>query len=75
MRFSPTATADQIRTFVDLGYRVHWANRGYHVIRDSIGQYLIGFMPGTRHEHWIGLTHSDNTTLNGKPDDFFWEIT
>jgi len=53
------------------GKRVFWKNTGYEVIRDSIGQYLIGFDIGGNKENWIGLTHTDGLTVNGNPEDFF----
>lgn len=61
-------TLEEIKTAVDAGNRVHWANRGYVVTRDKLGQYLITF---TRNGSAIGLTSRDGTRLNGKPDEFF----
>ena len=34
----------EIKAAVDAGKPVHWANEGYRVYRDSLGQYLITFM-------------------------------
>lgn len=59
--------ADEIRAAVDAGLPVKWANDGYDVIKDSIGQYLIVHSSG----HCIGLTWRDGVTLNGDPDDFY----
>jgi hypothetical protein len=61
-------TLQEIKTAVDAGYRVHWANPGYRVIRDGLGQYLIVF---TRTGDAIGLTDQTGTHLNGAPDEFF----
>lgn len=61
-------TLEEIKSAVDAGDRVHWANRGYVVTRDDLGQYLITF---TRNGSAIGLTSRDGTRLNGNPDEFF----
>ena len=58
----------EIKQAVDSGHAVHWSNKGYRVIKDSIGQYLIEFH---RTGHCIGLTWLDGVTLNGKERDFF----
>lgn len=61
-------TLDQIKQALAEGKRVHWANDGYEVIRDNIGQYLIIY------EHngsAIGLTHMDGVSLNGIPSEFY----
>ena len=61
-------TLQEIKAAVDAGHRVHWANPGYRVIRDQLGQYLILF---TRTGDAIGLTSQTGTRLNGAPDEFF----
>jgi hypothetical protein len=61
---------EEIKTAVDAGSRVHWANSGYVVTCDCLGQYLITF---TRNGSAIGLTSHDGTCLNGEPGDFFIE--
>lgn len=58
----------EIKTAVDAGKRVHWANAGYSVIRDSLGQYLIVY---GLNGFTIGLTHRDGVTLNGDEEQFF----
>lgn len=58
----------EIKQAVDAGLTVHWANRGYRVIKDSIGQYLIKFDPNG---HCIGLTNRAGDTLNGQEHEFF----
>ncbi len=63
-------TLEKIKAAVDAGNRVHWANSGYVVTRDDLGQYLITF---TRNGSAIGLTSRDGTRLNGEPDEFFIE--
>ena len=61
-------TLQEIKAAVDAGHRVHWANPGYRVIRDRLGQYLILF---TRTGDAIGLTDRASTRLNGAPGEFF----
>lgn len=58
---------DEIKAAVDAGQTVHWANRSYRVVKDSIGQWLIKCDNG----YCIGLTWRDGVTVNGKPEDFF----
>ena len=64
-------TLDEIKTAVDAGETVHWANKGYTVIKDNIGQYLIAWHHESRDAHYIGLTHQDGTTMNGRWHQFF----
>ena len=47
---------------------VFWSNENYEVILDNIGQYLIH---SKFNNHYIGLTHLDNKTLNGKESEFY----
>jgi len=61
-------TLQEIKAAVDARHRVHWANPGYRVIRDRLGQYLIVF---TRNGDTIGLTDRSGTRLNGQPEQFF----
>lgn len=61
-------TLREIKAEVDAGNRVHWANTGYRVIRDRLGQYLIIF---THTGDAIGLTDQTGTRLNGAPGEFF----
>ena len=61
-------TLQEIKAAVDARHRVHWANPGYRVIRDQLGQFLILF---TRTGDAIGLTSQTGTRLNGAPDEFF----
>jgi hypothetical protein len=49
---------------------VYWHNDNYEVIKDSIGQYLIH---SRFNDYYIGLTHSDKKTMNGKEQDFYEE--
>ena len=58
----------EIKAAVDAGKPVHWANEGYRVYRDSLGQYLITFM---RNGSSIGLTDRCGQRLNGAEADFF----
>lgn len=58
----------QIKGAVDLGLRVKWANSGYDVIRDSLGQYLVIYRPNG---HAWGLTNINGDKLNGDISQFF----
>lgn len=64
-------TLAEIKEAIEKGQTVHWASTAYTVIKDSIGQYLIGYDIGGRGENYIGLTWSDGVTLNGKEYEFF----
>lgn len=63
-------TLEEIKAAVRAGKAVYWASRGYRVICDSSGQWLIQFIPNG---HCIGLTWRDGVTMNGEPDQFFTE--
>jgi hypothetical protein len=65
-------TLEEIKKAVESGKKVFWSHDGYEVIKDKIGQWLIVCH---KNNHCIGLTYSDNTTLNGKEGDFFIEGT
>lgn len=61
-------TLDQIKQAINDGKNVYHVNKGYKVIRDKLGQYLIVYTPN---QYTIGLTWQDGITLNGKENDFF----
>lgn len=61
-------TLEDIKAAVDGGETVHWANEGYQVIKDRLGQYLITFLPNGSA---IGLTDRSGRKLNGREADFF----
>ena len=61
-------TIDEIKAAVDAGKPVHWANEGYRVHRDGLGQYLVIFV---RNGCTIGLTDRSGRHLNGAESDFF----
>lgn len=61
----------EIKKAIADGNRVFWSNHRYEVIKDRIGQYLIGFDIGGRMENYIGLTWQDGVTMNGKEEEFF----
>lgn len=61
---------NEIKTAVESGQTVHWANSNYKVIKDSVGQWLILCV---LNQYCIGLTWQDGVTLNGEPDDFYVE--
>ncbi|MCD2366782.1 hypothetical protein [Sulfitobacter mediterraneus] len=59
---------EDIKTAADRGRTVHWANTGYVVRKDQLGQYLIVYLPNGSA---IGLTNRAGTKLNGAEGDFF----
>lgn len=63
---------DEIRAAVERGETVHWANDGYTVHKDGHGQWLIQC-------DWnlscIGLTWNDGVTMNGRPEDFYVDMS
>ena len=61
-------TLDDIKAAVDAGQTVHWANAGYVVHKDRLGQYLITYQPNGS---CIGLTDQEGHRLNGKEAEFF----
>lgn len=64
---------EQIKAALADGKIVHWKNQGYRVIKDNVGQYLIGWDIDGPRAHFIGLTHTDGVTMNGAPEDFYIE--
>jgi len=61
-------TLEEIKAAVDAGQTVHWANTGYVVHKDRLGQYLITYLPTGS---CIGLTNREGHRLNGKEAEFF----
>ena len=61
-------TLDEIKAAVDACQTVHWANAGYVVHKDRLGQYLITYVPNGS---CIGLTDRGGHGLNGKEAEFF----
>jgi hypothetical protein len=61
-------TLNEIKVAVDAGQTVHWANTGYVVHKDRLGQYLITYL---LNGSCIGLTDRDGQRLNGKEAEFF----
>lgn len=61
-------TVEEIKTAVDNGKTVHCLNGAYEVIKDKKNQYLIKCISNG---HCIGLTWTDNVTLNGQEKDFY----
>lgn len=59
---------EQIKAAVLAGKVVHWANDGYVVEVDRIGQWYIVC---TDNNNAIGLTWMDEITMNGKPEEFY----
>jgi hypothetical protein len=60
-------TLIEIKQAISDGKTVHWANKGYTVIKDVNGQYLINY----DNKDFIGLTWLDGVTLNGRESEFF----
>ena len=61
-------TLEEIRAAIDAGHTVHWANTGYVVHKDRLGQYLITYVPNGS---CIVLTDREGKRLNGKEAEFF----
>ncbi|MEM6898383.1 MAG: hypothetical protein AAF583_01245 [Pseudomonadota bacterium] len=61
-------TLEAIKAAVEAGQTVHWANTGYVVHKDRLGQYLITYVPNGS---CIGLTDRKGQRLNGREADFF----
>lgn len=59
---------NDIKTAVDAGKTMHWVNTGYVVRKDSLGQYLIVYLPNGSA---IGLTNRAGTQPNGAEGEFF----
>lgn len=64
-------TLQEIKEAVDNGKRVCLGNSRYPVIKDDIGQYMIGCDVESRKPYYIGLTWQDGVTLNGREEDFY----
>jgi len=61
-------TLDEIKAAIDAGKTVHWANEGYVVHKDDLGEYLITFRPNGS---TVGLTDRAGTKLNEDSRLFF----
>ena len=61
-------TLDEIKSAVDAGQIVHWANTSYRVHKDRLDQYLITYVPNGSS---IGLTDRSGQRLNGDEVEFF----
>lgn len=68
-------TLQQIKDAVEAGKTVYWANKAYTVIKDKLRdgtfQWLIAYNHGQYNANYIGLTWTDNVTVNGRPEQFF----
>lgn len=62
----------EIKAAVERGETVHWQNGLYSVIKDNIGQWLVRC---SSNGHCWGLTHRDQVTVNGKPEQFYTKKT
>lgn len=59
---------EEIKAAVRAGKKVHWKSRGYEVIEDRHGAFLIVFVPTG---NCVGLTWRDGVTMNEDEADFF----
>ena len=62
---------NEIKEAVDLGKTVCWSNQLYEVVKGKAGY----FIHCTSNDYYIGLTHTDNITMNGEEEDFFIKVT
>ncbi len=60
-------TLEEIKSAVNEGKTVYCQSAAYQVIKDSKNQWLIKCSNG----HYIGLTWTDEVTMNGKEEDFY----
>lgn len=63
-------TLQEIKDAVNSGKKVYYGNKGYEVIKDGVGQWLIVC---TWNNYCCGLTWQDGVTMNGKETGFFVE--
>lgn len=61
-------TLAEIKKAVDEGKKVHWKNENYLVIKDSIGQYLLQYLPESG--NYVGIETSTGE-LNESEDAFY----
>lgn len=61
-------TLDEIKKAVSDGRKVHWVNKNYEVICDSIGQWMVRCIIN---DSYVGLTRSDGVTLVGNECQFY----
>ena len=60
-------TLKEIKNAVDEGCTVCWKNEAYLVKKWSDGYNIVN----QYNDHAIGLTWTDDTTMNGKEEDFY----
>ena len=64
-------TLEEIKAAVDAGKTVHWATYSYEVVKGhgkAIGDWFVVCIDNGS---TIGLTHRDEVTMNGEPEQFF----
>ena len=64
-------TLEEIKAAVNAGKTVHWATYSYEVVKGSGPAVGRWFVVCTDNDYTIGLTHRDEVTMNGKPEQFF----
>ena len=64
-------TLEEIKSAVNAGKTVHWATYSYEVVKGSGPAVGRWFVVCTDNDYTIGLTHRDEVTMNGKPEQFF----
>ena len=63
---------EQIKAATDVCIPVYTGSKNYIVVKDSKGQY---FIKSRCNDYYIGLTHTDNVTLNNYGDFFIETMT
>ena len=61
-------TLNEIKSAVEAGRSVHWANDGYKVIKDKLGRFLIVCLGN---DSCWGLTWTDGVTMNENESQFY----
>ena len=61
-------TLQEIKNAVENGKTVCWDSEIYEVKKDKFNQWHIIC---STNDSAIGLTHQDQITMNGKPEEFF----
>lgn len=61
---------EEIKAAVLAGKTVHWKSPAYEVVYAE-NEFFIVYDKGSPRENYIGLTHTDGVTLNGRPYEFY----
>ncbi len=60
-------TVEEIKAAIEAGERVYWISPVYEVKKNMSSYDIVCSI----NEYRIGLTHMDEVTLNGDPDEFY----